>query len=83
MRTTSRGEEEKIVGKLNFNKLVDILDYDKLFDGLLTVVLSSPLGGMLAMFGGNSALDPMREPFSKKMGEEIVRSFVRNGNSGC
>ena len=46
----------------------------------------SPIGASLAEDSGSvSSLLSPRTPYSvsKKMGEEIVRSFTRNGNSGC
>ncbi|MFZ8934893.1 MAG: DUF445 domain-containing protein [Bacteriovoracaceae bacterium] len=57
---------------LNFEPVVDKLDYHKIFDSLLDVVKQSQLGGMLAMFGGEAALEPMRAPFSVKMRSTVL-----------
>jgi len=48
------------------------LDMDKAFDSLVKVITESPFGGMLAMFGGEAALLPLKEPFSKKIKETLV-----------
>ncbi|MCB9030516.1 MAG: DUF445 family protein [Deltaproteobacteria bacterium] len=53
------------------HKLTELVDFQKAFKGLIDVVKSSPLGGMLAMFGGEDALSPLKEPFIKKMREFI------------
>ena len=53
--------------------LLEQVDFDKAFDGLVEVVRQSSLGGMLMMFGGDKALQPMREPFIEKM-----QQFLRN-----
>jgi uncharacterized membrane protein YheB (UPF0754 family) len=52
--------------------ILKILDYDAIFQRLVQAVLSSPFGGMLAMFGGAKALEPLRGPL-----EENVRDSVR------
>ncbi len=54
-------------------KLIDTLDLDKAFDSLLDVIMASSFGGMLGMFGGRDALNPLREPFVQRM-----RDYFRN-----
>lgn len=51
--------------------IVDAIDYDHVFSRLVEVVLGSSLGGMLAMVGGGRMLDPLREPFTEKMRDEV------------
>ena len=46
--------------------VMDKIDLDKMFDGFISVVKASPFGGMLDMFGGVEALEPLRDPFKKK-----------------
>lgn len=41
--------------------------------------MESSFGGMLGMFGGESALEPLREPFTKKLQASIVE--ISNSNS--
>jgi uncharacterized membrane protein YheB (UPF0754 family) len=35
--------------------------------------MQSSFGGMLGMFGGESALEPLREPFTKKLQTSIIK----------
>ncbi len=43
------------------------LDLDAAYDQLVATIMDSSFGGMLGMVGGDSALEPMREPFKKRM----------------
>ena len=56
---------------INLKPLLGAIDYENLFEKLINAVKSSPLGPMLAMFGGDSALEPVREPFINKMKEAL------------
>ena len=56
----------------NFEPVIAAIDLDKVFLGLIEVVLASPLGGMLGMFGGAQALQPMKEPFKLKMQQTLT-----------
>ncbi len=73
----------------NASKVVDIepvvnnLDMDDAYDQLVAVVMESTLGGMLAMVGGEKALDTMRDPFKNRMREFLLKtvrspSFQKN-----
>ncbi len=73
----------------NASKIVDIepvvnnLDMDDAYDQLVAVVMESTLGGMLAMVGGEKALDTMRDPFKNRMREFLLKtvrspSFQKN-----
>ncbi|MDD9951460.1 MAG: DUF445 domain-containing protein [Zetaproteobacteria bacterium] len=57
--------------------LVEQFDYEQLFDKLIQVVTSSPLGGMLALMGGAEALQSLKEPAVHKMREALV-DFARS-----
>ena len=50
----------ELVKKLPWNDWCEELNYDELYSQLTGAVLSSKLGGMLGMFGGESALDSMK-----------------------
>jgi len=52
---------------MNFDKVLDSIDYEKVFQGLIEVVMASPMGGMLVMMGGAEALNPLKDPFVEKM----------------
>lgn len=57
---------------LNLAPVIKKVDLAPTFDSLVTVIQASSFGQMLGMFGGVEALEPMREPFVKKMQESIV-----------
>ena len=61
--------EEK---KINLEPVIEKTDFTPAFDALSKTVMESSLGGMLAMFGGAEALEPLREPFSNKMKGAII-----------
>jgi len=52
--------------------IIEHLDYDKIYDGFIEVVMNSKFGGMLNMFGGKDALDGMREPFKRTLEEKLA-----------
>jgi uncharacterized membrane protein YheB (UPF0754 family) len=53
--------------KINFEPLLEKTDFTPAFESLKSAVMESSFGGMLGMFGGEAALDPLQEPFSIKM----------------
>ncbi len=53
--------------KINLVPLVEGADFSPAFDALSKTVMESQFGNMLGMFGGESALEGLREPFSKKL----------------
>ncbi|WP_428023778.1 DUF445 domain-containing protein [Arcobacter sp.] len=67
--------EEEITSKKSHFDLSPILektDFTPAFDSLKQAVLESPFGGMLGMFGGEAALEPLKEPFVDKLKGAIV-----------
>ncbi len=52
---------------INLAPVIDKVDLSPAFDNFITVIENSSFGGMLAMVGGNEALQPLREPFIEKM----------------
>lgn len=67
-------EEEVTSNKSHFNitPILENTDFTPAFESLKTAVLESPFGGMLGMFGGASALEPLKEPFINKLQLSIV-----------
>ena len=61
--------EEK---KIDLEPIIQETDFTPAFDALSKTVMESSFGGMLGMFGGESALDGLREPFSLKMKTAVV-----------
>jgi uncharacterized membrane protein YheB (UPF0754 family) len=64
-------EEEKI----DLRPLVEGADFSSAFDALSKTVMESKFGGAIAMFGGEEALEGLREPFSGKL-KSAVSSIV-------
>jgi len=62
--------EEK---KINLVPIIEETDFAPAFDALSKTVMESSFGGMLGMFGGASALDGLRDPFSLKMKDAVVK----------
>ena len=64
--------EEK---KIDLGPLVESADFSPAFDALSKTVMESKFGGAIAMFGGEAALEGLRDPFSKKL-KSAVRKIV-------
>ena len=60
--------------------IIEKIDFDRVFVGLVESIESSQLGGMLAMIGGRKALEPLKEPFIKKL-RVIIEDFIKD-NAG-
>ena len=61
-------------------KIIEKIDFDKVFLGLVEAIEGSQLGGMLSMVGGRKALEPLKEPFNKKL-KIIIEDFINRNNS--
>lgn len=61
--------EEK---KINLAPLVESADFSPAFDALSSSVMESKFGDMLNMFGGEKALENLREPFAKKLKSAVT-----------
>ena len=61
-----------------FNQLANVIqesiNYDEVFDKLKVAILESPFGGMLGMFGGADALEPLKPNFEQKL-KEIIKEI--------
>jgi len=62
--------EEK---KINLEPIIEETDFTPAFDALSKTVMESSFGGMLGMFGGETALDGLREPFALKMKNAVIK----------
>jgi uncharacterized membrane protein YheB (UPF0754 family) len=60
-------EEQQGKNLLNLEPLLNAVDYDKVYEGLVSSIMGSSFGGMLTMMGGEEALVPLKEPFIGKM----------------
>lgn len=59
--------------KINLKPIIEETDFSPAFDALSKTVMESSFGGMLGMFGGESALEGLREPFSQKMKSAVIK----------
>lgn len=62
--------EEK---KIALSPIIEETDFSPAFDALSKTVMESQFGGMLNMFGGEAALENLREPFSAKMKSAVIK----------
>jgi len=51
--------------------VLEMVDFNAMFERLVAAILGSPFGSMLGMFGGAKALEPLRKPFEENVREEI------------
>ena len=56
---------------IDLTPVIEKVDLNPAFDGLVEVIEKSQFGGMLAMVGGSEALQPMREPFIERMKDSV------------
>lgn len=59
---------------IDVEPVVNNLDMDDAYDQLVSVVMDSSLGPMLAMVGGEKTLDTMRDPFKTRMREFLLKT---------
>ena len=55
----------------DINKLID---FDRVFDGLVDAIEGSSMGSMFAMVGGRKALQPLRQPITLKL-QDIIKEI--------
>jgi uncharacterized membrane protein YheB (UPF0754 family) len=65
-------EEEQGSKMLNLEPFLNAVDYDKIYESLVSSIMGSSFGGMLVMMGGEEALEPLKEPFTEKMKITLV-----------
>lgn len=57
---------------IDFEKVLNKTDFTPAYDSLKEAVMQSSFGGMLGMFGGEAALEPLKEPFVEKLKKSII-----------
>ncbi len=65
-------EEQQGSKMLNLEPFLNAVDYDKIFESLVSAIMESSFGGMLMMMGGQEALAPLKDPFTAKMRLTLV-----------
>ncbi len=58
--------------KIDLAPLVEGADFSPAFDALSKTVMESKFGGAINMFGGEEALEGLREPFGKKLKSAVI-----------
>jgi uncharacterized membrane protein YheB (UPF0754 family) len=56
----------------NLTPVINKIDLNPTYDGLVDVIMESSFGGMVGMLGGKEALVPLREPFIKHMKSSVI-----------
>lgn len=64
---TNTGDSPDAAAAIDIAPMLDAIDLDAAYDQLVTTVKESSFGSMLAMVGGDAALQPLREPFKERM----------------
>jgi uncharacterized membrane protein YheB (UPF0754 family) len=59
--------------------IVNKVDFNHVFEGIIETIEASKLGGMLAMVGGKAALEPLREPITLKI-KDIIAELAADGS---
>ena len=65
-------EEQEGSRVLNLEPLLNAVDYDHIYEGLVAAIMESSFGNMIQMLGGKEALLPVKESFTKKMRNSLV-----------
>ncbi|MFK5882120.1 MAG: DUF445 domain-containing protein [Sulfurospirillum sp.] len=64
-----RNEERK----LDLTPVIEQSDFSPAYEALVKTVMESSFGGMLGMFGGENALNSLKEPFTEKLKESVLK----------
>jgi len=63
--------------KIDLIPIIENTDFSPAYNALTKTVMESSFGGMLGMFGGESALEGLREPFTQKL-KSAVSTIVKS-----
>ena len=64
---SSANSEDSLTQGMDLEPLLKTVDLDSAYDQLVATILDSSFGSMLAMVGGEAAMQPLREPFKRRM----------------
>lgn len=70
-------EGAAVGGDLDPEPLLEAVDYESIYAGLVQVIKESKFGGMLALAGGDKALEPLKGPILVKM-RELIRRLIES-----
>ncbi|MFK7992560.1 MAG: DUF445 domain-containing protein [Granulosicoccus sp.] len=57
---------------IDISPMLEAIDLDAAYDQLVATITESSFGSMLAMVGGEAALQPLRDPFKERMGKFLA-----------
>jgi uncharacterized membrane protein YheB (UPF0754 family) len=63
----------KINENFDLSNIINNIDLEPSFESLTEVIANSSFGGMLSMFGGVEALQPLKQPFIEKMQQSLIK----------
>ena len=77
------GQTSSIQSQLDLAPVIEKVDLTPAFERLVQVIMNSSFGSMLGMFGGESALTPLKEPFETNLKASLIEmtqqpSFLEN-----
>jgi len=64
--------------KIDLAPLVESADFSPAFDALSKTVMESKFGGAIQMFGGEEALEGLRDPFARKLKSAVSKIVSSN-----
>jgi len=64
---TNLKQASSLIDGVDLEPLLQSIDLDAAYDQLVATVVESSFGSMLSMVGGEAALQPLRDPFKKRM----------------
>jgi uncharacterized membrane protein YheB (UPF0754 family) len=70
-------------GTVGTAEIVDKVDFNRIFKGIIETIEASELGGMLSMVGGKAALEPLREPVTLKIKDIIAELAADRSSDGA
>lgn len=70
---------EKEEKKIDLTPIIENTDFSPAYDALTKTVMESQFGGMLGMFGGEAALETMRDPFTNKLKTAVTTIVQSDG----
>ncbi len=61
-----KGQSESTAAHINFEPVIDAIDFNEMFDRFVEITLDSKVGNVLSIVGAKTAFEPIRPVFRKK-----------------
>ena len=65
-------EQSSSAQNFNLKPIIEDMDLTPAFDSLVITIKASSFGGMLNMFGGDEALEPLKQPFVDNLKASVI-----------